>query len=193
MAIATDPLLNIMVPKTNRHPLEVAPWHHLLATHVVGFSVSVGNAWTPPRSICFCWAILFRNQQARISIFWKKKNLHQPSNQTSIPSPPQKKKTLPLQKIHTSCCSNSHQKSTQNYTNTPHSPQRIAGRLDIFIIIPTMCSPPKIHRNGREGRGEAGYSNHSKPHSGRKPLEGHPTSNATYSLDHPPCMKIAIL
>ena len=116
MAIATDPLLNIMVPKTNRHPLEVAPWHHLLATHVVGFSVSVGNAWTPP-NLCFCWAILFRNQQARISIFWKKKNLHQASNQTSIPSPPPKKKHVPLQeKTHLAAFLSS--KIHQNYHQT---------------------------------------------------------------------------
>lgn len=129
MAIATDPLLNIMVPKTNRHPLEVAPWHHLLATHVVGFSVSVGNAWTPP-NLCFCWAILFRNQQARISIFWKKKKTF--TKQATkpqfplFPLPPQKKNTSPSKKKSPLAAFLS-SKIHQNYTNTPHSPQRIAG------------------------------------------------------------------
>ena len=177
MAIATDPLLNIMVPKTNRHPLEVAPWHHLLATHVVGFSVSVGNAWTPP-NLCFCWAILFRNQQARISIFWKKKTFTKQATKPQFPLPPQKKNTSPSKKKHI-LLHFSHQKSTKITTKQQQkSPNSKPPRLDIFIVIPTMCSPPKIHRNGREGSGEAGYSNHSKPHSGKKPLEGHPTSNA---------------
>lgn len=135
MAIATDPLLNIMVPKTNRHPLEVAPWHHLLATHVVGFSVSVGNAWTPP-NLCFCWAILFRNQQARISIFWKKKNLHQASNQTSIPSlpsPPSKKKHVPLQKKITSCCISLIKNPPKLHQHSPLSPKN--------------CRPPRYLHN----------------------------------------------
>ena len=175
MAIATDPLLNIMVPKTNRHPLEVAPWHQLLAAHVV-FSCIGGKRLDTSKPL-FLLGYSFQKSTGQNIDLLKKKNLHQASNQTSIPSPPPKKKHFPSKEKSPLAVTLS-SKIHQNYTNTPHSPQRIAGRLDIFIIIPTMCSPPKIHRNGREGRGEAGYSNHSKPHSGRKPLEGHPTSNA---------------